>query len=126
MCDSGRCKDAVALDERALTIAEDSFGPEHVQTAEALRGLGETLVGAHEPARAVDVLERAHALYAKLDAPDSERAECSFALARALWDSGRDRPRALDLARHARDAFEAAGAQTKVALREVDGWLSSR
>jgi hypothetical protein len=52
------------------------------------------------------------------------RAETSFALARALWESRKDRTRADLLAQGARDAYARGGLKTELA--GVDGWLASR
>ena len=51
-------------------------------------------------------------------------AETRFALARALWDTRSDNPRALELASEARHALELSGAE---ALRtRVRKWLAER
>ena len=47
--------------------------------------------------------------------------ETRFALARALWESGRDRLRARSLAEQAHDSYAKAELKTNVA--EVDSWL---
>ena len=52
-----------------------------------------------------------------------KRAETRFALARALWDSNRDRARARALAEQAKTDYASQGAKSKVA--EIDRWLDS-
>jgi hypothetical protein len=56
-----------------------------------------------------------------------ELAELRLALARALWDSATDRPRARGLAVRARDALAAAPTTPPLTarLREVDAWLAN-
>ena len=52
-------------------------------------------------------------------------ADSRIALAQALWDAGRDRPRALALAADARDAFARDGAASASRLAEVAKWLGA-
>ena len=49
--------------------------------------------------------------------------EAQFALARALWETGRDRPRARTLALAARDGY--ATPDTRKARDNVDAWLAT-
>jgi hypothetical protein len=73
-------------------------------------------------AAAVSNLE--HALRIRLD-PDFDPAllaETRFGLARALWESGGDRTRALSLARAAREAYERNNRPRQ--LSAVDAWLA--
>ena len=121
-CAAGRCAQAVPIAERGLAVAEAAFSSAHVQTAEALRALGAARLGAHDAAHAVPPLERAYALYRGIETAPSERAECAFALARALWDAGGDRARAVELAEEARKLDAAAGPQTARALEDVERW----
>ena len=47
-------------------------------------------------------------------------------LARALWDGKLDRARALELARHARGLFVAAGERAEDNVKELDAWLRGK
>jgi hypothetical protein len=64
------------------------------------------------------------------ESPDELLAETQFMLAQALWDAlperGRDRPRAIALAREARDALAKVDAVRADDLAELDRWLASR
>lgn len=53
-------------------------------------------------------------------------AEARFMLARALWAAGRNRGRAVELARQARDAYREAGTAKEQELAEVEAWLAKR
>ena len=68
--------------------------------------------------------ERALALREGRALAPSLLAGTRFVLARALWDSGRDRGRAVRQARLAADAY--AGADAAEELREVEAWLAAR
>jgi tetratricopeptide (TPR) repeat protein len=118
---------AQALEEyrRAVTIAERALGPDHPDVAEPLTGLASLLVAS---GRAVDALDPARRAVEIREAHAGDAiglATSRFALARALWGAGRERPRAVALARQARDAYQAAGPQASAALATVTTWLSS-
>jgi hypothetical protein len=82
------------------------------------------LVERRRPREAIDLLERALRIRTATEEPLPLRAETSFALARALWDSGRDRSRAHQLAETARaDAEQADDAE---AVAEIARWLATR
>ncbi len=66
-------------------------------------------------------LERAFKIREAQETDPSRRAETRFALARALWESGRDWARARALAEEARESY--AKAEVKTKLAEVDTWL---
>ena len=124
LCEQKEYAQAAALQERALAIAEQKYGPDHVQTAEALEGLGVARLGLHDATGAVTVLERSYAIFEKLDENPTERGECAFHLARALWDSGGDRARALELAEKARSLCAESG-QAAATLEEVQRWQAA-
>jgi hypothetical protein len=90
--------------------------------ADVLLALGTDKLALHDAPAAVALLERAHAIHEKLEVSERERADSGFALARALWASHGDRPRALALAEQARVAYVAGGPRTKDALVDVDAW----
>ncbi len=108
----------------ARAIVEESLSPEHPLAAHVACGLGETEAGRGRHDRGVAELERALA-HAGLREP-ALRSRCGFALARALWLAGRDRPRALALARQARDELDALERADGPAHREIAAWLEAR
>jgi eukaryotic-like serine/threonine-protein kinase len=117
---------AAELYGRALRAWERSLGLEHQNVAHALMGVGETALELDRPDEAIAPLQRAVSIRAAGDALPKEVAAARFALARALWDaspaSGRDRPRARELAVQARAAYLDAGESEWFA--EVDAWLN--
>ncbi len=90
-------------------------------------GLGEDLLALGRPGEALAPLERAARMAA---GPGEQQGLARFGLARALWESGGDRARALALAESARAAFRdlAArhGAYYNDDLAAADRWLDER
>jgi tetratricopeptide (TPR) repeat protein/predicted Ser/Thr protein kinase len=119
--EQGKYGEALVSLRRALTIKEAALGSQHPSLVTTLEQIGVSELGEHRPAAALEVLTRAYALPAQGD--PGEVAELRFALARALWETHRDRPRALQLAEEARAAYAAAGADSKKDLAEVEAWL---
>jgi hypothetical protein len=108
-----------------LPLAEQAFGPEHTLLVHPLKGLGVARRRTGDVAGAVAVLERALALPGVVDGDPEILAEVRLALARALWASGSDRDRALELARLAREGYVALGESKLERVSEVDEWLAS-
>jgi tetratricopeptide (TPR) repeat protein len=98
----GRAAEALATFREAQRIAEVAVGPSHDLVSRALAGMGRTQLRLGAADRALAPLERAVALYAQQAGADWDRAVAQFDLARALWATGRDRARAIELAREAR------------------------
>lgn len=108
--------------ERALAARERLLGRDHAQLIAPLLGLAEVerKRGRFDAAR--PLAERALAIAERDDATATDRARARFVLARALATT--DRPRAVELARHSREALAAAGPLEVGALATVDAWLA--
>jgi tetratricopeptide (TPR) repeat protein len=107
--------------ERTLAIWKtEPTPPESVSYA--LTGLGLSLLAENRAVEAIGSLEEARQIRETAHAPPHLRALTSFALARALWQAGRDRPRAVELAREARELFPESN---DVDRRKVDEALAS-
>jgi serine/threonine-protein kinase len=126
----GRAKDAVPLFQRALALTSRA-GPRSIIRAYPLTGLGQAWLALDRPDEARPALEQALALRAK-GPPGVAAAETRFALARALWPTPKDRPRAHGLAVEARDVYAHVppgdagdGALAKAQLAVVDAWIAS-
>ncbi|HET6148975.1 MAG TPA: serine/threonine-protein kinase [Polyangia bacterium] len=118
----GRHEEAHRDAVRAVAIKGTGSGPE-LDLMYALAPLAEAELGLGHPARAVAPLEQALHIAEAADAV-TELPRLRFAMARALWDSGRDRRRARALAiivaREAA-AYGPAGAGANKALSDPNG-----
>jgi tetratricopeptide (TPR) repeat protein len=111
---------ARALYARTLAIWEKLKDP---TAAESLTDLAEIHLWKRRPAAALPLLERALAIRTQAEADPAELARTQYVLARVLVALERDRPRALDLARRARDGFARAGGGRSKSFDEVRAWL---
>ena len=92
----GRHEEARRDAERAVAVQRSEAGPE-VNLIYALAPLGEAELGLGHPSRAIAPLRQALHL-AEEEAVTEELPRLRLALARSLWDSGRDRKQARALA----------------------------
>ncbi|HVV15651.1 MAG TPA: protein kinase [Polyangia bacterium] len=119
----GRYRDARASFEKARIIWERELGVDNRKLASALTGIGISYIADADAGRAIVPLERAVKIREQHENDPARRAETRFALARALWEAGRDRARARALAEQARDGYAKAVMTPKLA--EVESWLRS-
>ncbi|HVT08864.1 MAG TPA: serine/threonine-protein kinase [Polyangia bacterium] len=117
----GRYRDARASFERARVIWERELGLDNRNLAYALTGIGISYIAEGDATSAIVPLERAFRIREQRENDPARRAETRFALARGLWEAGRDRARARALAEQARDGY--AKAVVKPKLAEVESWL---
>ncbi len=119
-----RYLEARAAATRAIAIFQNRLGPDDPMLAFPLYALGRCALYTGHAAEAIDPLERAVKLTDPATSDPTNLAGFRFALARALWDAGRDRTRARELARLALPAMQAqAGAEAQV--HEVETWLKT-
>jgi tetratricopeptide (TPR) repeat protein len=111
---------ALEYHRRALAIDERALGLDHPTVARRLTEYGRSYVLAGKPLDAIPLLERALAIY-KTNKSDPNLAK--FIMARALWDSRRDREKALQLGREAYQAFNAAGGYRTQPYLDLEEWL---
>ena len=97
--------DADTAFQNALQNLIKNVGRVHSETAFALHGLGEVRLVQGEPERAVHFFEDALTARKLPDTDPALVAESEFGLARALWESGRDRKKARSLATTALKTF---------------------
>jgi eukaryotic-like serine/threonine-protein kinase len=105
----GDLEAALAAGKAALAIREKTLGPDHPRVAYDLALVSGALIGLDRSAEAIEPLERALAMRIKRDGESEEVAEGRFELAEAMWNANRDRPRALRLARQAREYIRTMG-----------------
>jgi tetratricopeptide (TPR) repeat protein len=120
-----RFPEAHADFQRALDIwASSSSNP--IFVSYGLTGLGIALIGEGLDVDAINPLEEALAIRTRESAVPESLGETRFALARALWGSAKDRPRAVELVRRARvDLTGQRTSAAQVTLASVEAWLSS-
>ena len=120
----GQTAEGLADAVRARDLLVKTLGASHrsVGFAETTLGGMQARLGAHDQALAT--YERACAILAGDEGDARARAEARFGLAKELWASGRDRPRALALARDAQADLRPLGPAVKALRGDVDGWLA--
>ncbi|MFP2913548.1 tetratricopeptide repeat protein, partial [Pyxidicoccus sp. 3LFB2] len=96
----------------------------HPRVAMTLGLLGEALLEGGQPREARERLERAVALSTRLGMPPTDHARARFALARVLWRTRVERPRALALAQEALEAYASSTPIYAPRAREVRAWLA--
>jgi eukaryotic-like serine/threonine-protein kinase len=117
----GRAREARQSFERARSIWERELGPDSRLLAYGLTGIGISYLAEGNPASALVPLNQAMRIRDAQETDQFKRAETAFALARALWESNRDRSRAVALAEQAKEAYTKVG--SKRAQSEVAVWL---
>jgi tetratricopeptide (TPR) repeat protein len=120
----GRPADARKAFDRARIIWERELGADSRYLAYGLTGIGVSYLSEGSAGNALVPLERAFRIRQSQETDGAKQAETGFALARALWESNRDRARARTLAEHARKAYADLAAKSNVA--EIDAWLRNR
>jgi tetratricopeptide (TPR) repeat protein len=120
---TGAYDEAKAQHERALSIYERALGVEHPSVAIPLVGLAEIAFMQQRPEDAVRLAERVLTVHETSEATSHDLAVIHFLLAQALWDASRDRPRAIDLAEQARDAYR--DASDAPGVTRVEAWLEA-
>ncbi|MBI5542271.1 MAG: tetratricopeptide repeat protein [Deltaproteobacteria bacterium] len=122
----GRTKEAATAFRRALDVAQAQGSGGEAAGADASMGLAELLLRQKQPKPAKALLERALAAWQEGAGHPNEAARTSFLMADALWSLGQERPRALQMAREARERLAAAGPFHQVDVAEMDAWLALR
>lgn len=108
---------------RARQIVVAALGPAHPYLAEVDCDIAEVALSEGHIAEARTLAEHSVQTLASRP-PDLTFARSQFVLARVLWASPADRPRALALARAAHDAYDHAGALRARPAVELAAWLS--
>jgi len=115
---------ALTEQARAVDIFERALGPEHPDLVVALQGMADMTARRGDHDRVVELRERVVAILAKAPVPDVRQiAEAKLALAKALWQQGRERPRARELATDAANGLRTAGPEAATQLAVVEAWL---
>lgn len=112
--------------ERALDILDAYVDQEEQLAAYLHAGIGMTLLDLQRPGDAIPPLEQAVEIYSRHIAQSDRGGRSRFALARALWETRRDRHRALELAREAETNFRRSGPLWTDRADEVNAWVADR
>jgi tetratricopeptide (TPR) repeat protein len=119
----GRLGEARAAFEGSLQIAESNAQALPTGLGDPLTGLAELAIAEGKAAAAVPLLERALSVRPPGSAEEIAIADTQFALARALWGTGGDKPRARSLAAKAREVF--ARHHHRERDERAGGWLAA-
>lgn len=114
--------EALDVDRQAVQEDESDAEASDFQKSRALLGVGLDLLDLHRSPEAIGPLEQALRIRADLTPPDWE---IRFALARALWDAGRDRKLAISLAQQARDTLRPSADRYGAQYRDQADRISS-
>jgi tetratricopeptide (TPR) repeat protein len=126
----GRAAEAEALAKRAMAIMLDFAPRDDPNMYSGLAQLGECELALGRRDAGLADLERAVSLAERGKVSPTESGPARFTLARALVAAGRDRPRALALARQVRDMYRAAAQRwsgyNSTSADEIDRWLAAQ
>ncbi len=124
LLEAGRTAEAETWMRDALAAAQRIDGGHDTELEFAGGGLGAVFVAEGRPAAAIAPLERALGLQHG-DEMAGDRADTSFALAQALWATGRARNRAVTLAGEAARYWSShpLGARRQRQLADAQAWL---
>ena len=119
-----RCREAEPLLARGLSTTVELQGSDAPLVAVARLGQGLCHMARGSGREAVSALERAREIAERDPIAVFQRPRIAFALARALWSVGRERRRAIALAREARAGYQKIpGARADLA--DLEAWLQS-
>lgn len=122
--DTGNTARGLQHHQRALAIREKMLRPNHPLIASSFNYIGRSLALGGKPLEALPHLERALAMQASNPKP-GDVADTQFQLAKVLWDTRRDRKKAVELARQAYAGFLTTGTRRRE-IGDVKAWLSGK
>jgi tetratricopeptide (TPR) repeat protein len=123
--DQRRNEEAISRFRRAVELFE-RISPGKADDAHGLVHLGEAYLIGGQAREALPLLTRATAILETQEVAAADRGDGHFALARALWQTGTDRDRALTAAARAIDDYAAAGPGRNEDVARVTKWLAGR
>ncbi len=121
---AGRHAEAAEQAEIAVPLLKKAFGDDHPIVGFALGTWGAGLINTERWDEAIPPLEEALDLRRRYPESEADTAEVEFALARALFHSGRDEARGLRLAKAALEGVKIDGYDK--GIEAVTEWLEAR
>ena len=118
-----RASEAEAAFSIALRVLRAYSEPSGLMFSFPLEGIGNVRLAQRSPDEAIPVLVEVLRIRERTSTRERPLADTRFALARALWDSGRDRKRAVRLALQSRDVYRRLNFSRKV--ETINGWLAT-
>lgn len=119
----GQPVEAAAAVEAALSIRLEVQGPTHPDVVTSRQTLGDAVWAQKKAQEAIEIFDTALRSAGAGETPVGIRVNLAWSLADVLWDSNRDRPRAVRLIEEAR-ILVAEGGDEHVEDRErLDAWL---
>ena len=123
----GRLEEALASFRTAHGIWLKTVGEKHPHAAYTLTGLGAVLLRLGRFDEAIRYLESALRTRIAKDVGTNTTSRTRWKLAQALWESRKDRRRAVQLAKKARDSLvDSTGRDEKQRFAELSQWLEER
>jgi serine/threonine-protein kinase len=123
--DAGEHTEALRHFRQALAIRRKALGDTHPMTAFTLKEMGPSLIGAGLLDEAITSLDESLAVWSELNYHGTT-GDVRFLLAEALWAAGRERARAIKLARLARGDYIGQAPKKDAQLADVNAWLAKR
>ena len=118
--------EAAKVFDEAEQVIRRAVGDDHPQLIYVANSRATMLLQLDRATDAIPIVENALTLDAVQQVDPTLVAETQFILAQALWLADRDRPRALSLARKARDAYAAGPEIWASDLKEIEKWIEAR
>ncbi|MEM7157292.1 MAG: tetratricopeptide repeat protein [Myxococcota bacterium] len=115
--------DAETLLRETLATLESRLGHEHPDVALPMGLLAQILVERERIDEALPMLERVLVLRQPGAAPPSEVADAHWALGNVLWDTNKDRTRAIELVERANVLYTELGGAWERRVVETQAWL---
>lgn len=121
---TGHCDKALVEYDRALGLFTKLLGADHPNVVFPLTAIGKCHVVLRDPIKAISVLDRALAI--PNAGPPVLVAYAKFFRGRALFESGRDRVKGLEIAKAANAEIVALGAEAAQVAAETGAWLKGK
>jgi tetratricopeptide (TPR) repeat protein len=119
----GKLDEAEAMLRQTLTTLETRLGVDHPNVAIPMGLLAQVLMDRGRAKEALPLLERVYALWQPGQAAPEDMAAVLFALGSALWESGEDRKRGIELVTRAHGHYRQLGDARPEKVEQTAAWL---